>query len=112
MLLRNERALFPDLSPPVRVMIFILPNSTSTRTQAYFEPARYGYSGECVAEQTKLKRQLAVSSIQRISYALIVGPDEIMRNAYTLKDLANGEQQILDEAALTTTLQEHALETI
>ena len=39
------------------------------------------------SEQTKLKQQLAAASIQQMSYALIVRPDEIVCSAYTLKDL-------------------------
>jgi histidyl-tRNA synthetase len=40
-----------------------------------------------------------------IPYALIIGPDEVTQGIYTLKHLASGEQQQLDEAGLLATLQ-------
>ena len=105
--LMNEHDMFPDLPPPVRVMTCILPRTPLQPVLKLVSSLRAaGIPVDVYPEQAKLKRQLAAASIQRMSYALIVGPDEIVRNAYTLKDLASGEQQTLDEAALTTTLRE------
>jgi histidyl-tRNA synthetase len=53
----------------------------------------------------KLGRQLSTADTMHIPYALIVGPDELARQTYTLKHLATGEQQQLDEAGLVTALQ-------
>ena len=55
--------------------------------------------------QTRLGRQLSVADTLHIPYALIIGPDEITQQQYTLKHLATGEQQTLDEAGLLVTLQ-------
>lgn len=105
--LMNEHDMFPDLPPPVRVMTCILPRTPLQPVLKLVSSLRAaGIPVDVYPEQAKLKRQLAAASIQRMSYALIVGPDEIVRNAYTLKNLASGEQQTLDEAALTTTLRE------
>ena len=107
LLLMNEHDMFPDLPPPVRVMTCILPRTPLHPVLKLVSGLRAaGIPVDVYPEQAKLKRQLAAASIQRMSYVLIVGPDEIVRNAYTLKDLASGEQQTLDEAALTTTLRE------
>ncbi len=55
--------------------------------------------------QTRLGRQLSAADTLHIPYALIIGPDEITQQQYTLKHLATGEQQTLDEAGLLATLQ-------
>ncbi len=59
-----------------------------------------GMTVEMYPEQTRLGRQLAAAATLRIPYALIIGPDEIAQQRYTLKHLASGDQQTLDEAEL------------
>lgn len=111
LLLMNDRDMFPDLPPPVRVMTCILPDTPLQPALKLVSSLRAaGIPVDVYPEQTKLKRQLADASIQRMSYVLIVGPDEIVRNAYTLKDLTSGKQQTLDEATLTTALLERCPE--
>ena len=51
-------------------------------------------------EKAKLGRQLAAADDLQIPYALIIGSDELARQAYSLKHLASGTQQVLDEAGL------------
>ena len=64
-----------------------------------------GITVELSPEQTRLGRQLAYADDLHIPYALIIGPDEVTQRIYTLKRLASGEQQQLDEAGLLATLQ-------
>jgi histidyl-tRNA synthetase len=47
---------------------------------------------------------LQAADSMHIPYALIVGPDEVSQRQYPLKNLASGEQQMLDEAGLITAL--------
>jgi histidyl-tRNA synthetase len=63
-----------------------------------------GITVELYPESAKLGRQLATADTLHIPYALILGPDEIARQTYTLKHLATGEQHTLDETTLLTTL--------
>lgn len=101
LLLIDDRDLFPDLPPPARVMTCNLPRTPLQPAIELLSSLRAaGIPVNVHSEQTKLKRQLAATRRQRMSYALIVGPDQIMRNTYTLKDLTSGEQHISDEAAL------------
>jgi histidyl-tRNA synthetase len=51
-------------------------------------------------EQSKLGRQLATVDDLQIPYALIIGSDELAQQKYTLKHLASGMQQQLDETGL------------
>jgi histidyl-tRNA synthetase len=60
---------------------------------------------ELYPEQAKLGRQLATADALQIPYALIIGPDEIAQQQYSLKNLTTGEQQKLDEVGLLATLQ-------
>jgi histidyl-tRNA synthetase len=64
-----------------------------------------GITVELSPEQTRLGRQLANADALHIPYVLIIGPDEVAQRRYTLKYLASGEQQQLDEAGLLATLQ-------
>jgi histidyl-tRNA synthetase len=59
---------------------------------------------ELYPEPARLGRQLATADDLHIPYALIVGPDEVAQQRYTLKHLATGEQQQLNEAELLATL--------
>lgn len=107
LLLMEERDLFPAMEPAAQVMACILPDTPLRPALKLVSSLRAaGIAVNMYPEQTKLKRQLAAAATQRMSYALIIGPDEIVLQSYTLKNLADGEQQVLDEGALTTALQE------
>lgn len=88
LLLMNDRDMFPDPPLPVCTMTSILPD-TPLQPALKLSPVCVlrVFRVDVYPEQTKLKRQLAAASIQQMSYALIVGPDEIVCSAYTLKDL-------------------------
>lgn len=110
LLLMEERDMFPPLEPVARVMACILPDTPLQAVLKLVSSLRAaGVEVDVYPEQTKLKRQLAAAAAQRIPYALILGSSEIARRSYTLKDLENGEQQVLDEGALTAALGERGL---
>lgn len=107
LLLMEERDLFPVLEPAAQVMACILPETPLRPALKLVSSLRAaGIAVDVYPEQTKLKRQLAAAAAQRMSYALIIGPNEIARQSYTLKNLADGEQQVLDNDALIATLRE------
>lgn len=110
LLLMEERDMFPPLEPAARVMACILPDTPLQPALKLISSLRAaGIAVDVYPEQTKLKRQLAAAAAQRMPYVLIVGPDEIARHSYALKDLADGSQQVLDEGALTAALGERGL---
>jgi histidyl-tRNA synthetase len=61
---------------------------------------------ELYPEQPRLGRQLSTAAALHIAYALIVGPEEVAQQTYTLKNLGTGTQQQLDEVGLLTVLQQ------
>ena len=107
LLLMEERDMFPALKPVAQVMACILPETPLRPALKLVSSLRAaGIAVDVYPEQTKLKRQLTTASAQQMSYALIVGPDEIARHSYTLKDMENGRQRVLDNAALISALRE------
>ena len=65
---------------------------------------RAGFSVE-VSADAKLKRALETANKLNARFALILGEDEIAAGAYTLKNMASGEQQTLPAAALPGALR-------
>lgn len=56
-------------------------------------------------EERKMKKAMAGANKSRARYALIIGDDEIASGRYALKNLATGEQESLDLAAIKAKLQ-------
>jgi histidyl-tRNA synthetase len=65
-----------------------------------------GIAVELYPEQTRPGRQLATAAALHIPYALLMGPEEVAQQTYTLKNLATGAQQQLDEAGLLAILHQ------
>jgi histidyl-tRNA synthetase len=105
LLLMEEQRMFPPLQMTARVMICPLPETPLAPVVGLAARLRQaGVTVELYPEVAKLGRQLAAADALHIPYALILGPDEIARQTYTLKHLATGEQHTLDEAALRAAL--------
>lgn len=106
LLLMEERQMFPALQLTAQVMVCVLPDTPLPPAIGLASRLRQaGITVEVYPEQSKLKRQLSAADTQQIPYALILGPDEVERQRYTLKDLATGKQQALGEDDLIAALQ-------
>ena len=106
LILMEERAMFPVPEPAARVMACILPDTPLPSALKLVSSLRtVGIAVDVYPEQTKLKRQLAAAAARDIPYALLLGPDEVTRRAYTLRNLASGEQEMLEEPALIAALR-------
>jgi histidyl-tRNA synthetase len=106
LLLMEEQQMFPDLRMAAQVMVCPLPDTPLAPVVGLTARLRQaGITVELYPEQARLGRQLANADDLQIPYALIIGPDEVAQQTYTLKHLATGEQQQLDEAGLLATLQ-------
>jgi histidyl-tRNA synthetase len=98
--------MFPPLQLQAQVMVCPLADTPLHAVLGLAARLRQaGITVELYPEQTKLGRQLSTADSLHIPYALIIGPDEVARQTYTLKNLATGEQQSLDEGALIGTLE-------
>ncbi len=106
LMLMEEAGMFPDLQMGAKVMICTLTDTPLTPVVGLAHRLRQaGVMVEIYPEQTRLGRQLQAADSMHIPYALIVGPDEVSQQQYPLKDLASGEQQVLDEVGLITALR-------
>jgi histidyl-tRNA synthetase len=106
LLLMEEQQMFPALPMAAQVMVCPLPDTPLAPVVGLTSRLRQaGIRVELSPEQTRLGRQLANADDLHIPYALIIGPDEATQRLYTLKHLASGEQQQLDEAGLLAALQ-------
>ena len=105
LLLMEERDLFPALELTAQVMLCILPDTPLPPAVGLASRLRQaGITVDVYPEQSKLGRQISAADSLQIPYVLILGPDEVERQTYTLKNLATGEQQTLAEDALIAAL--------
>ena len=105
LLLMEERRMFPDLQLRAQVMVCPLPDTPLVAVAGLATRLRQaGITVELYPERAKLARQLSTADNLHIPYALIIGPDEVARQTYSLKNLATGQQDSLDEASLIETL--------
>ena len=106
LLLMEERNMFPALQLTAQVIVCVLPSTPLPPAVGLASRLRQaGITVEVYPEQSKLKRQLSAADAQQVPYALILGPDEVERQRYTLKNLATGEQQALSEDDLIAALR-------
>jgi len=107
LLLMEEQQMFPDLRMAAQVMVCPLPDTPLAPVVGLVTCLRQaGLTVELYPEPARLGRQLANADDLHVPYALIVGPDEVAQQRYTLKHLATGTQQQLSEAELLTTLRQ------
>ena len=106
LLLMEEQQMFPALRMAAQVMVCPLSETPLAPVVGLTSRLRQaGITVELFPEQARLGRQLANADDLQIPYALIIGPDEVTQRIYTLKHLASGEQQQLDEASLLAILR-------
>ena len=105
LLLMEDGRMFPDLQLRAQVMVCPLPDTPLAAVTGLTARLRQaGITVELYPEQAKLGRQLSTADNLDIPYALIIGPDEVARQTYSLKNLATGQQDSLDEAGLIAAL--------
>ena len=105
LLLMEDGRMFPDLQLRAQVMVCPLPDTPLAAVTGLAARLRQaGITVELYPEQAKLGRQLSTADMLDIPYALIIGPDEVARQTYSLKNLATGQQDSLDEASLIAAL--------
>lgn len=106
LLLMEERDLFPALELAAQVMLCILSHTPLPPVVGLASRLRQaGITVDVYPEQSKLGRQISAADSLQIPYVLILGPDEVKRQTYTLKNLTTGEQQTLAEDALIAALR-------
>lgn len=98
----------PKLRPsPTRVLVTVFQpelSSASTRLAAVLRTA--GVNTELYPEPAKLDRQLKYANTFGIPFAVIIGPDEAAAGRATVKNLATGEQQVIDQVGVVEVVRD------
>ncbi len=63
-----------------------------------------GINAEIFPDSAKMKKQMNYANRKQIPYVVLAGDSEIEQNKVTLKNMASGEQQLLDTAELINIL--------
>ena len=98
----EELGLFPPMKTKTKVLVTVFNTETLLHSQQFTQRLRKNnINTDLYPDPTsKLDKQLKYASKKNISFAAIIGPDEIKSGKVTLKDLTNRTQQTvtLDEA--------------
>ncbi|WP_209330201.1 histidine--tRNA ligase [Lunatimonas salinarum] len=94
----NELGLFQDLSEsPVKVMIAHFgPEEMAFGLGILSKLRNAGIASEIFPEVAKIKKQFVYADKKQISYAIVIGSEEMKSGKITLKNLKSGEQQTMD----------------
>jgi histidyl-tRNA synthetase len=88
------RGLLPPLLPPTRAYIAMTNEALLPQAAQLAQELRaQGIAVALDFGEKKLGDQLKAASKQGIPYVIVVGEDELMANAFTVRDLASGTQE-------------------
>ena len=73
-------------------VLYILPIIAKLRAE--------GYACELYPDSAKMKKQMQYANDRQIPYVAIVGGDEIAQNKVLIKNMATGEQELVDKDAV------------
>jgi histidyl-tRNA synthetase len=89
--------------------VFVVHLGSAARDHAFSIARQLRVSGLLVGmefEERKMKKALTQASKSQARYALLIGDDEVATGKYALKNLATGEQQLLNLDEITARLAE------
>ena len=73
-------------------VLYILPIIAKVRAE--------GYACELYPDSAKMKKQMQYANDRQIPFVAIVGGDEIAQNKVLIKNMATGEQELVDKDAV------------
>jgi len=95
----EERGLFEGAPRTSDVMMTCFGPETLERSLEVTRALRSaGLRVDVYPQATKLKKQFKYADAGRIPYVVLIGPDELESGQIQLKELASGEQVIVDLA--------------
>lgn len=104
--LLRERGLLPAEVPPVEVFLAAVTAEDHGHLLGLAHRLRdAGIRVEYPLAETAVGKQLKLASSRAARFAVVVGPDDRARGEVALKDLGNGTQEAVPEAALVNTLR-------
>lgn len=104
--LLRERGLLPPEDPPVEVFLAAVTAGDHEHLLGLAHRLRdAGIRVEYPLAEAAVGKQLKLASARAARFAVVVGPDDRARGEVALKDLGNGAQEAVPEAALVNTLR-------
>ena len=93
---------FPAAATETTKILFLnLGTAESLRALAYLKEVRAaGITAEMYPDQAKLKKQMEYANKRNIPYVVLIGAEEMQKNAVSLKNMHSGDQQNMDIKAL------------
>jgi len=100
--------LLPSLAPsPAEVLVTVFsPELQSTSMRLAKQLREAGMRTELYPDPVKLHRQLKYANTQGIPRVLVCGPEEVARGVVTVREMASGEQHLVQLADLAVFMQE------
>lgn len=105
----EELQVFPDnVQAGSKVLFFNLGEKESeTSFQLLQQVRNAGIKAEIYPDKSKLDKQFKYADKKNITYAVIIGSQELEEKKCTLKNVQTGEQNVIDQDALVTYLSEN-----
>lgn len=91
---------------PTRVLVIPLADDIAPSLALASGLREGGTPAEVWYGDTKMKKSLGYANKIGIPYAVLIGPDELEKGVYTLKDLTSGKQEQLDLVSLLATFKQ------
>ncbi|WPP52138.1 histidine--tRNA ligase [Catalinimonas niigatensis] len=104
----EELGLFPEESmDTTQILLISFDEETEKHALSLLSKLRkVGISAEIYPDQVKLKKQFAYADKKGIPYTLVIGTEELQKQAYGLKNLKSGEQELLGLEEIIHRLQQ------
>lgn len=98
----TEANLLPKYSPTTKVLVTVFNEGLLSASLSLISKLRNkGIAAEIsLGLSEKLDKQLKYADIKNIPFAIILGPEEIKKDLFTLKDLNKKSQELLKESDL------------
>ena len=97
----KDRGMLTSKKLFAKVLVTVFDKTTAGKSIELCDYLRKNDISSFVYPQYKsIGKQLDYASKKGISFAVIIGPDEIKNDSYTIKDMSKGEQKTLDKKGL------------
>ena len=108
LLLQKLKLIPANLAKPTaQVLVTIFDETSALESLALAAELRQsGINTVCYPEVSRLGKQLKFADRMGISFALVLGPDEIQQDSINMKNLANGSQQVIQRSEASRILSE------
>lgn len=89
--------LLPKFKNPVDIFVTVFPENEDCRKESYLLSQKLRDQGLNVEininAETELSKQIKFADKKGVRYIAILGPDEVSKNQFVIKDLSNGTQK-------------------